>query len=263
VALLQRLAMAGYLIQRHTGLPKVVGYRWWARPPGWPASAARPGRCRASGLFLLELGMAVVLFECGGRISLRWFRHNPMVLVQSIAESVLTYFAVYWVLFWLDVPTQVAGPLALVALAASPAVLTRVVADTRAAGPVTERAMVLATLSTLYALTLGSAWSEQMNRPKRHLAGHDVRPVWWCWACPLVVAAVLALVLRTGTALHEPDQRKHLDAAAHADRRGLRRGLAHGRLGAAGGAAGRHPAQAAQPAALGLAAPAGQRPHRC
>ncbi len=80
-----------------------------------------------------------------------------MVLVQSVAESALTYFAVYGVLLWLDQPTQVAGPLALVALAASPAVLTRVVADTRAAGPVTERAVVLATLSTLYALTLGSA----------------------------------------------------------------------------------------------------------
>jgi hypothetical protein len=60
------------------------------------------------------------------------------------------------VLLWLDVPRR-RRPLAMVALAASPAVLTRVVADTRAAGPVTERAMVLATLSTLYALTLGSA----------------------------------------------------------------------------------------------------------
>ena len=60
--------------------------------------------------------------------------------------------------------SAVASP-ALVALAASPAVLTRVVTDTRAAGPVTDRAIVLATLSTLYALTLGSAQAELINRP--------------------------------------------------------------------------------------------------
>jgi hypothetical protein len=59
---------------------------------------------------------------------------------------------VYWVLLWLDVPPSVAGA-GHGGLAASPAVLTRVVADTRASGPVTERAIVLATLSTLYALT--------------------------------------------------------------------------------------------------------------
>src|SRR6218665_291271 len=74
--LLAMAALVGYLIQRHTGLPKVVGYS-----------------LQGIGLFLLELGAAIVLFECGARIPLRWFRHNPMVLVQSIAESALSYFA--------------------------------------------------------------------------------------------------------------------------------------------------------------------------
>lgn len=131
--LLAVAAMAGYLIQRHTGLPKVLGYSLVGTAAGLAGFSGAVWPLQGIGLFLLELGIALVLFECGGRISLRWFRHNPMVLVQSIAESALTYFAVYAVLLWLDQPTQVAGPLALVALAASPAVLTRVVADTRAA----------------------------------------------------------------------------------------------------------------------------------
>jgi Kef-type K+ transport system membrane component KefB len=155
------------------------------------------------GLFLLELGIALVLFECGGRIPLRWFRHNPMVLVQSIAESVLTYFAVYWVLVWLNLPTQVAGPLALVALAASPAVLTRVVADTRAAGPVTERAIVLTTLSTLYALTLGSAKAELINRQSVTVV-ETVYPVMVVLGVSIIVAAVLALVLRMALRFMSP-----------------------------------------------------------
>ena len=52
-------------------------------------------------LFLLELGVAIVLFEAGGRLPLRWFRHNPMVLVQSLLEAALTYFGVFWALHWL------------------------------------------------------------------------------------------------------------------------------------------------------------------
>ena len=52
-------------------------------------------------LFLLELGVSVVLFEAGGRIALRWFRHNPMVLLQSLLESLLTAIIVYYVMRWL------------------------------------------------------------------------------------------------------------------------------------------------------------------
>ena len=51
------------------------------------------------------MGAAVVLFEAGGRLPLRWFRHNPMVLLQSLLESVLTAVAVYYVLRWFDVRT--------------------------------------------------------------------------------------------------------------------------------------------------------------
>ena len=195
--LLAVAAMAGYLIQRHTGLPKVLGYSLVGTAAGLAGFSGAVWPLQGIGLFLLELGIALVLFECGGRISLRWFRHNPMVLVQSIAESALTYFAVYAVLLWLDQPTQVAG------LAASPAVLTRVVADTRAAGPVTERAVVLATLSTLYALTLGSAWSEQMNRQSATLLD-AISPAVVVLGVSILVAAVLTLVLRTALRFMSP-----------------------------------------------------------
>ncbi|HNN17974.1 MAG TPA: cation:proton antiporter, partial [Giesbergeria sp.] len=191
--LLAVAALTGYLFQRHVGLPKVVGYSLVGTVAGLAGFSGAVWPLQGIGLFLLELGMAIVLFECGGRTPLRWFRHNPMVLVQSIAESALTYFAVYWVLLWLDVPERAAIPLALVALAASPAVLTRVVADTQAAGPVTERAIVLATLSTLYALTLGSAHAELINRSSVTLVDR-LSPVLVVLGVSILVAAVLALV---------------------------------------------------------------------
>ena len=201
--LLAVAAMTGYLLQRHIGLPKVVGYSLVGAVAGLAGFSGAVWPLQGIGLFMLELGISIVLFECGGRIPLRWFRHNPMVLVQSVAESALTYFAVYWVLLWLDTPARVAGPLALVALAASPAVLTRVVADTRAAGPVTERAIVLASLSTLYALTLGSARAELMNRSTITFMD-TVYPVMVVLGVSIIVAAVLALVLRMALRFMSP-----------------------------------------------------------
>ncbi|MBU2286384.1 MAG: cation:proton antiporter, partial [Gammaproteobacteria bacterium] len=150
--LLATAAAAGHLVQRYIGLPKVVGYSLVGTIVGFAGFEGAIWPLRGISLFLVELGVAIVLFEAGGRLPLRWFRHNPRVLVQSLLEATLTYFGVYWVLRWLGVDDAAANPIALIAIVASPAVLTRVVIDTRASGPVTERAMTLATLNTFYAL---------------------------------------------------------------------------------------------------------------
>ena len=191
--LLAVATVAGYVCQRHIGLPKVVGYSLVGTVAGLAGFSGVLWPLQGIGLFLLELGLSLILFECGGRIPLRWFRNNPMVLVQSVLESALTFFAVYWVLLWLGVPERAAGPLAVVAMAASPAVLTRVVSDTRAAGPVTERSIVLATLSTLYALTLGSAHAERISDGALNFMD-TVYPVMVVLGVSVVVAAVLALI---------------------------------------------------------------------
>jgi Kef-type K+ transport system membrane component KefB len=201
--LLAIAAITGYLVQRHTGLPKVVGYSVIGTFAGLAGFSGAVWPLQGIGLFLLELGVAVVLFEAGSRIPLRWFWHNPMVLLQSLAESILTWFAVFHVLRLLDVPDAVASPLALVAMAASPAVLTRVVMDTRASGPVTERAIVLSTLSTLYALTIGSAKAGLIDRPQ-HTLMDTVYPVLVVLGLSVVVGGMLALLLRMALRVMSP-----------------------------------------------------------
>ena len=201
--LLALAAVAGHLLQRHTGLPKVVGYAGVGTLAGLAGFSGALWPLQGIGLFLLELAVSLVLFEAGGRIALRWFRHNPMVLVQSLLEAALTYFAVSQVLLWLDTPASVAQPLALVAMAASPSVLLRVVAETRAAGPVTERAIVLTTLSTLYALALGSAKAELINRQSLTLL-ETISPVVVVLGVSILVAAVLSLVLRLALRFMSP-----------------------------------------------------------
>ncbi|HYW58466.1 MAG TPA: cation:proton antiporter [Polaromonas sp.] len=201
--LLAVAALAGHLVRRYAGIPKVVGYSVVGGLAGLAGFSGAPWPLQGTGLFLLELGVAVVLFEAGGRIPLRWFRYNPMVLVQSVAESALTFGAVYLTLTFLDVRPAVAEPLALLAMAASPAVLSRVIMDTRASGPVTERAMVLSTLSTLYALTFCSARAGMMNVGELSL-GDTVYPVAVVLGLSVAVGAGLALALRSALRVMSP-----------------------------------------------------------
>ena len=206
--LLALAAVAGHLVQRMAGLPKVIGYSVVGALAGFAGFTGAVWPLQGTGLFLLELGVAVVLFEAGGRIPLRWFKHNPMVLVQSLLESGLTLVAVYYAMHYMGVRDAVAQPLAMLAMAASPAVLARVLIDTRASGPVSERAMVLSTLSTLYALTLCSASAGMISRGEKVMSSIALStsfyPVLVVLGLSVVVAAVLALVLRTALRVMSP-----------------------------------------------------------
>jgi Kef-type K+ transport system membrane component KefB len=201
--LLALAAAVGHLLQRYSGMPKVVGYSIVGTLAGLAGFSGAAWPLQGVALFLLELGVAVVLFESGGRIALRWFRHNPMVLLQSLLESMLTAVAVYYVLRWLDVRANVAEGVALIAMAASPAVLSRVVMDTRAAGPVTERALVLSTLSTFYALTLVAARAGTLHRDDTGVFG-TLYPVAVVLGVSFVVGALLALALRSALRFMSP-----------------------------------------------------------
>lgn len=201
--LLALAALAGYLLQRRWGLPKVLGYALVGTVAGLLGLNTVAWPLQGNALFVLELGVAVVLFECGGRMQLRWFRHNPMVLVQSVLEAALTYATVWWSLHWLGVPAATATPVALIAIAASPVVLVRVIHDTQAAGPVTDRAMVLATLSTLYALTLGTAKAEIFARSSSSL-WQDLTPVLVVIGVSMAIAALLCVAMRGALRLMNP-----------------------------------------------------------
>jgi Kef-type K+ transport system membrane component KefB len=201
--LLAAAAAAGHLLQRQTGMPKVVGYCVTGALAGLGGFSGGAWPLQGIAQFLLELGVSVVLFEAGGRLALRWFRHNPMVLLQSILESALTALCVYYALRWLGVSRGVAEAVGLVSMAASPEVLSRVVMDTRASGPVTERALSLSTLSALYALTLVNARAGVMHRPPAEL-GETLFPVLVVLGVSFVVSGVLALALRMALRVMSP-----------------------------------------------------------
>jgi Kef-type K+ transport system membrane component KefB len=192
-------ALAGHVIQRITRLPKIIGYAVVGMVAGWLQLPGARWPLTGVGLFLLELGIAVVVFEAGARLPLRWFRHNPLVLVQSAAEALLTYAAAFLLLHALGIEINAARALAAIAVAASPSVLLRIVAELRAGGPVTDRAVVLTTLNTLYALTLGTALLHTVDRGGGALlasVGYSFAVLGVSALAGFVLAALLALAMR-------------------------------------------------------------------
>jgi Kef-type K+ transport system membrane component KefB len=100
----------------------------------------------------IDGALALLLFEAGARLNLRWLARNPWLLASSVAEAALAGLAVWTVLRSFAIAPDAAAPLAIIAAAVSPAVLLRVVGELHAAGQVTERLLTLAALNTLYAV---------------------------------------------------------------------------------------------------------------
>jgi Kef-type K+ transport system membrane component KefB len=193
--LLALAAAAGHMLQRRLGLPKVLGYSIVGALAGFTGFTTTRWPLDGIGLFMVELGLSVLLFEAGGRLTLRWFRHNPMLLVQSLAESAFTYVAVYGVLQLFDINPALLAPLSLLAMATSPAVLMRVAADIRASGPVTDRAITLAALNTLYVLALGGVMARFLGSPAASITEAFV-PIALLLSISILFGSALSLALR-------------------------------------------------------------------
>lgn len=99
--------------------------------------------------FLAHLALALVMFELGYRINLRWFRHNPGVLLLGVAESVLTFVLVWLVCGWFGLDGELRLILAALCVSASPAGIVRVANDLRSAGQVTERVLHVCAINCL------------------------------------------------------------------------------------------------------------------
>ena len=101
---------------------------------------------------LIDLALALLLFELGVQVNLRWLRTNLWVVAGSLLESALAFAAVFGLLLALHMDAKLAAVIAAIAMGTSPAVVMCVAAETRAQGQVTQRMLVLAALNTAYAI---------------------------------------------------------------------------------------------------------------
>ena len=131
-------AITGYIIMGFVLGPGVLG--WLTE------DALREAR------FFADISLGLIVFELGRRLDLEWARHDRWLLPSGIAESLLSFAAMFALLRYFDSPALEAAVAATVGIATAPAVVLLVAAELKAEGPVTRRALWHVALNNIIAL---------------------------------------------------------------------------------------------------------------
>ena len=148
------LGMLGGETARHFRLPRIIGYVLvgFALAPVVQGLQLNPLIEEAR--IFVDLALGLVLFDLGRRMDLTWMRRDWTLAATGLAESTLTFGAVFVTLVQLDFPAVKAALAAAIAVATSPAVVLLVSQDLRSDGQVTARALNLVALNSLLASIL-------------------------------------------------------------------------------------------------------------
>lgn len=131
--------VAGELGYRLAKLPRISVYALVGFLLAPTQSGLLPESQASNMLLLANIAFGLILFECGYRINLHWLRANPWIAVSSLAEALLTFVSIYFLVTWFGHSTSTALLLAALSMATSPATIVRVINEQRSSGQVTER----------------------------------------------------------------------------------------------------------------------------
>jgi NhaP-type Na+/H+ or K+/H+ antiporter len=121
-------------------LPAITGYiaTGFLLGPGvlgWLSEAAL-----AQSRVLAEFSLGLIVFDLGRRLDLEWARHDRWLLPMGVAESALSFVAMFGLLHFVGgIDTLEAAVAAMVGTATAPAVALLVTNELKADGPVTRR----------------------------------------------------------------------------------------------------------------------------
>ena len=136
-------------------LPAITGYiaTGFLLGPGvlgWLSDAAL-----AQSRVLAEFSLGLIVFDLGRRLDLQWARNDRWLLPMGIAESALSFVAMFGLLHFAGgIDTLEAAVAAMVGTATAPAVVLLVTNELKAEGPVTRRMLWHVALNNVIA-TLG------------------------------------------------------------------------------------------------------------
>ena len=157
-AVLLVAGMLGGEMARAARLPRILGYVVVGMVFAPLGNAMSMEPIIDVGRVFVDLALGLVLFDLGRRMDLQWMKREWTLAATGLAESLLSFGAVFVTLLWFDVGAVKAGIAAAISMATSPAVVLLVVQDTRAEGQVTE-----------LSVKLDRVWDLRFQRP-------DLRP---------------------------------------------------------------------------------------
>jgi Kef-type K+ transport system membrane component KefB len=146
--------LVGEALVRYAKLPRIVGYIGIGLLLGPGGMGLIPQLPTTEWRLVVDLALGILLFELGSKVNLRWLRANPWLAGTSLLEAGASFFAVLLLLVWFDVPAVTAFVAAAIAMATSPAIVVRIVTESRAQGQVTDRLLLMTALNCVYAVIL-------------------------------------------------------------------------------------------------------------
>ena len=146
--------LCGELCWRAWRLPRITGYAVIGLVAGSAGFGVINAAIAADARLVMDVALGLLLFELGSRVSLRWMRTNPWLIISSVAEATLTFVAVLLVLRFLNVPFMTAVVVAAISISTSPAMVIQLKTELKAEGQVTERMLTLSALNSMYAVVL-------------------------------------------------------------------------------------------------------------
>jgi len=193
-------ALGGYVAHRWRWLPSITGFM----VVGFVAGPNVLGVISEAGLeqsrIVVDVALALILYRLGLSIDTKRFAQDRQVVLVSLAESALTFAAVFFGLAQVGVTGLAAAVIATIAISSSPAVLIHVAHEMRASGPVTERAMLLVALNNViafiaFAAVLPALYGEA-NAPFAVMVGAPLYQVLGSGALGLAMGGLLHLAAR-------------------------------------------------------------------
>jgi Kef-type K+ transport system membrane component KefB len=146
--------LVGEALVRYAKLPRIVGYIGIGLLLGPGGMGLIPQLPDAEWRLVVDLALGILLFELGSKVNLRWLKANPWLAGTSLLEAGACFFAVLLLLVWFDVPPVTAFVAAAISIATSPAIVVRIVTESRAQGQVTDRLLLMTALNCIYAVIL-------------------------------------------------------------------------------------------------------------
>ncbi len=145
-------------------LPRITGYGTVGLIVGPAGLGIIDRNLVTEATLLMNIALSLLVFELGSRLSMRWIRTNPWLVVTSLTESILTFSAVFLVLHAMHFEVSTAMIAASIAVATSPTMMVQLKSELKSEGQVTERLLMLAALNSMYAIVFAKLSSVKLHQ---------------------------------------------------------------------------------------------------
>lgn len=200
-------AMGGYVAHRWPWLPSITGFMVVGLVAGPNVLGLISPEALEKSRILVDVALALILYRLGLSLDVKRFVNDRSLVFISLAESALTFAAVYVCLGWFGISGLAAAVIATISISSSPAVLIHVAHELGASGPVTDRSMSLVALNNViafmaFAAVLPALYG-QAEAPLFVMIGAPLYQVVGSAALGAVMGWVLHLAARKTKAAHQ------------------------------------------------------------